>query len=52
MPAVLVEVGFGSNQSEATYLLDQSNQRALARNIAESVVAYLAHYDSRVGGQR
>ena len=52
MPAVLVEVGFGSNQSEATYLADQSNQRALARNIAESVVAYLAHYESRVGGQR
>jgi len=52
MPAVLVEIGFGSNQSEATYLTDQSNQRALARNIAESVVAYLAHYESRVGGQR
>jgi N-acetylmuramoyl-L-alanine amidase len=52
MPAVLVEIGFGSNLSEATYLTDQSNQRALARNIAESVVAYLAHYESRVGGQR
>jgi N-acetylmuramoyl-L-alanine amidase len=52
MPAVLVEIGFGSNQSEATYLTDQSNQRALARNIAESVVSYLAHYESRVGGQR
>lgn len=52
MPAVLVEIGFGSNQSEATYLSDQDNQRALARNIAESVVAYLAHYESRVGGTR
>jgi len=52
MPAVLVELGFGSNQSEATYLSDQDNQRALARNIAESVVAYLAHYQSRVGGTR
>jgi N-acetylmuramoyl-L-alanine amidase len=52
MPAVLIEIGFGSNQSEATYLSDQANQRALARNIAESVIAYLAHYDSRVGGQR
>ena len=50
MPAVLVELGFGSNQSEATFLSDQDNQRALARNIAESVVAYLAHYESRVGG--
>jgi N-acetylmuramoyl-L-alanine amidase len=52
MPAVLVEIGFGSNQSEATYLSDQDNQRALARNIAESVVAYLTHYESRVGGTR
>jgi len=52
MPAVLVEIGFGSNQSEATFLSDQDNQRALARNIAESVIAYLAHYQSRVGGTR
>ncbi len=52
MPAVLVEIGFGSNQSEATFLTDQDNQRALARNIAESVVAYLAHYQSRVGATR
>jgi len=52
MPAALIEIGFGSNQSEATYLSDQSNQRALARNIAESIVAYLAHYESRIGGAR
>jgi N-acetylmuramoyl-L-alanine amidase len=52
MPAVLIELGFGSNQSEATYLSDQANQRALARNIAESVIAYLAHYESRIGGAR
>jgi N-acetylmuramoyl-L-alanine amidase len=52
MPAVLIEIGFGSNQSEATFLSDQSNQRALARNIAESVIAYLAHYESRIGGAR
>jgi len=52
MPAVLIEIGFGSNQSEATYLSDQANQSAIARNIAGSVIAYLAHYDSRVGGQR
>ena len=52
MPAVLIELGFGSNQSEATYLTDQANQRALARSIGESVIAYLGHYESRVGGQR
>ncbi len=52
MPAVLIEIGFGSNQSEATFLSDDANQRGLARNIAESVIAYLAHYESRVGGTR
>jgi N-acetylmuramoyl-L-alanine amidase len=52
MPAALIELGFGSNQSEATFLSDQANQRALARNIAESITAYLAHYESRVGGAR
>ena len=52
MPAVLIEIGFGSNQSEATYLTDQANQRALARNIGDSIIAYLGHYESRVGGQR
>ena len=52
MPAVLIEIGFGSNQAEATYLSDQDNQRALARNIAQSVIDYLAHYESRVGGSR
>src|SRR5256714_7352520 len=52
MPAVLVEIGFGSNQSEATYLSDQDNQRALARNIAQSVLDYLAHYQSLGRGTR
>jgi len=52
MPAVLIELGFGSNQAEATYLSDDANQRALARNIASSVIAYLGHYEMRVGGTR
>jgi N-acetylmuramoyl-L-alanine amidase len=52
MPAVLVELGFGTNRSEATYLSDDSNQAQLARRIAESIVAYLARYESRVGGAR
>jgi N-acetylmuramoyl-L-alanine amidase len=52
MPAVLVEIGFGTNQSEAAYLSDADNQSKLARNIAGSVVSYLARYESRVGGTR
>ena len=52
MPAVLIELGFGTNRSEATFLADDDNQTKLARTIAESVVAYLARYESRVGGAR
>ncbi len=49
MPAVLVEIGFGTNSSEAAYLLDPGNQATIAESIAKSVVEYLAHYDARVG---
>ncbi len=52
MPAVLVELGFGTNRSEATFLSDDSNQTRLARQIAESVISYLERYESRVGGAR
>jgi len=52
MPAVLIELGFGTNRSEATFLSDDRNQTQLARRIAESIVAYLARYESRVGGAR
>jgi N-acetylmuramoyl-L-alanine amidase len=50
MPAVLVEIGFGTNSSEAAYLLDSDNQATIADSIAKSIVEYLAHYDARVGG--
>jgi N-acetylmuramoyl-L-alanine amidase len=52
MPAVLIELGFGTNRSEATFLSDDNNQTDLAKSIAESIVAYLARYESRVGGAR
>ena len=52
MPAVLVEIGFGTNPSEAQYLHDPDNQASIARNIASSVVSYLARYESRVGGAK
>lgn len=52
MPAVLIELGFGTNRSEATFLADARNQAQLAGKIAESVVAYLARYETRVGGAR
>jgi N-acetylmuramoyl-L-alanine amidase len=49
---VLIELGFGTNRSEATFLSEDRNQVQLANKIAESVVAYLARYESRVGGAR
>jgi N-acetylmuramoyl-L-alanine amidase len=51
MPAVLVEIGFGTNPSEAAWLSDSDSQRTIARTIAQSVLAYLEHYESRIGGQ-
>jgi N-acetylmuramoyl-L-alanine amidase len=50
MPAVLVEIGFGTNPLEAAYLLDSDNQHTIAASIAKGVLAYLNHYDARVGG--
>jgi N-acetylmuramoyl-L-alanine amidase len=49
MPAVLVEIGFGTNPSEAGYLTDRINQRQIAASIARSILEYLDHYDARIG---
>ena len=50
MPAVLVELGYGSNYEEAQFLTSSSGQRRLARGIAGAIVAYLAEYDRRLAG--
>jgi len=50
MPAVLVEIGFGTNPSEAAFLSDSRRQRELAGAIADGTVRYLAHYERRVAG--
>ena len=49
MPAVLVEIGFGTNPSEAAFLADPSRQRAIADAIAGAALEYLGHYERRVG---
>jgi len=49
MPAVLVEIGFGTNSDEAAYLSDSGNQRQIARSVARSILDYLEHYEARVG---
>jgi N-acetylmuramoyl-L-alanine amidase len=49
MPAVLVEIGFGTNDSEAAFISSVSGQRALASAIADAAVEYLGRYQQRVG---
>ncbi|HWO89785.1 MAG TPA: N-acetylmuramoyl-L-alanine amidase [Gemmatimonadales bacterium] len=48
MPAVLVELGFGSNEAEARYLTSRTGQRALARAIADGLEQYLEEYERRL----
>lgn len=48
MPAVLVELGYGTNAAEGTYLTSAGGQREIARALADAVVEYLAAYDRKV----
>jgi N-acetylmuramoyl-L-alanine amidase len=52
MPAVLVEIGFGTNPKEARYLSNPSSQNALAKAIADGAMEYLEKHDDRVRGYR
>ncbi len=49
MPAVLVEIGFGTNRDEAAYISDPDNERRIARSIAKSIMTYMDRYDARAG---
>jgi N-acetylmuramoyl-L-alanine amidase len=53
MPAVLVEIGFGSNADESAYLTSARGQRDIAAAIAEAVVTYLDRLDrkTQAGGR-
>ncbi|HUF30464.1 MAG TPA: N-acetylmuramoyl-L-alanine amidase [Gemmatimonadaceae bacterium] len=50
MPAVLVEIGFGSNAEESRFMTTPARQKQIAIAIADAAVAYLANYERRVGG--
>ena len=52
MPAVLVEIGFGTNPAEAAYISDAAKQTALAGAIADAAMQYLERYESRVKSGR
>jgi N-acetylmuramoyl-L-alanine amidase len=47
MPAVLVEIGFGTNAAEARYLRDPRRQREIATSIADATMDYLKAYQRR-----
>jgi N-acetylmuramoyl-L-alanine amidase len=48
MPAVLVEVGFGTNPADAAYLTDAARVEELSSAIADAVREYLQRYERRV----
>lgn len=50
MPAVLVEIGFGTNAAEAQYLTDRRHQTEVASAIADAAAEYLKRYERRVSG--
>ena len=50
MPAVLVEIGFGSNRSEAAWIASAQGQSELADAMTRATLDYLAQYERRVGG--
>ena len=49
MPAVLVEIGFGTNAAEAAYLNDRRHQAEIASAIADAASEYLRRYERRMG---
>jgi len=48
MPAVLVEVGFGSNPADAAFMTDPKHVNEMSAAIADAVVEYLKGYERRV----
>ncbi|MES2522349.1 MAG: N-acetylmuramoyl-L-alanine amidase [Gemmatimonadota bacterium] len=49
MPAVLIEIGFGTNRAESIFMTDADKQRALAETMADAAAAFLAQYQRKVG---
>lgn len=49
MPAVLVEIGFGTNPRDAAFITSARRQRQIADAIADATVEYMRRYERRVG---
>ena len=52
MPAVLVEIGFGTNAREAAFISSPAKQDAIAAAVADAAMKYLDRYEQRVNGVR
>ncbi len=48
-PAALIEMGFSTNPQDGRLLTTPASQRALARSMADAIVAYLSEYERRTG---
>jgi N-acetylmuramoyl-L-alanine amidase len=48
-PAVLFEMGYATNPSDAKLLTTPASQRNLARAISDALVEYLREYERRTG---
>jgi N-acetylmuramoyl-L-alanine amidase len=48
MPAVLVEIGFGTNASDASYMTDPARMDEMSAAISDAVLEYLKRYERRV----
>ncbi len=48
-PAVLVEMGYATNRDDARLLTSSIRQQALARALADAVVAYLIEFERKTG---
>ncbi len=49
MPAILVEIGFGTNPEEAAFLENPVRQREIADAVAAATLEYFEHFDRRIG---
>ncbi|MFZ5624637.1 MAG: N-acetylmuramoyl-L-alanine amidase family protein, partial [Gemmatimonadota bacterium] len=48
-PAILVEMGYSTNPADARQMVEPEGQRALARAMADAIVAYLAEWERKTG---
>jgi len=49
-PAILVEMGFGTNPGDARLMANRKSQQAMATALADAIVAYLLEYERKIGG--